>query len=369
MAVALFPAARLRLRGSASSICHCSRARFLSLCYVVGSLVYVAVVGSLAYQLHPRRPHDPAISLALRADRALHLAADRAASGRCTRRAALRRQTSPCRRALALARFAANLRPDFSPRQRRGRRVMKKTAVGRHRARCLVGARAAPRIAQVKFGVAGPITGPNAAFGAQLKNGAETGGRGHQRRRRHPRPEDRALARRRRLRSQAGRFGRQQVRRRRRQACGRPLQLRRVDPGLGRLRRRTASSRSRLPPPTRASPSATCGTPSAPAAATTSRARSPATTSPRTSRARRSPSSTTRPPTAKASPTRPRRRMNAKGVKEVLYEGINTGEKDFSALVSKLKSAGRRPRLLRRPAHGSRPASCARCATRASTRR
>ena len=27
--------------------------------------------------------------------------------------------------------------------------------------------------AQVKFGVLGPITGPNAAFGAQLKNGAE----------------------------------------------------------------------------------------------------------------------------------------------------------------------------------------------------
>jgi branched-chain amino acid transport system substrate-binding protein len=32
--------------------------------------------------------------------------------------------------------------------------------------------------------------------------------------------------------------------------------------------------------------------------------------------------------------------MNAKGVKEVLYEGINVGEKDFSALVSKIKSAG-----------------------------
>src|ERR1700710_3154062 len=27
--------------------------------------------------------------------------------------------------------------------------------------------------AQIKMGVAGPITGPNAAFGAQLKNGAE----------------------------------------------------------------------------------------------------------------------------------------------------------------------------------------------------
>lgn len=32
--------------------------------------------------------------------------------------------------------------------------------------------------------------------------------------------------------------------------------------------------------------------------------------------------------------------MNAKGLKEVMYEGINTGEKDYSALVSKLKQAG-----------------------------
>ena len=32
--------------------------------------------------------------------------------------------------------------------------------------------------------------------------------------------------------------------------------------------------------------------------------------------------------------------MNAKGVKEVLYEGINTGEKDYSALISKIKSSG-----------------------------
>ena len=31
--------------------------------------------------------------------------------------------------------------------------------------------------------------------------------------------------------------------------------------------------------------------------------------------------------------------MNKKGLKEVVYEGINTGEKDFSALVSKLKQA------------------------------
>ncbi len=32
--------------------------------------------------------------------------------------------------------------------------------------------------------------------------------------------------------------------------------------------------------------------------------------------------------------------MNAKGVREVLYEGINNGDKDFSALVSKIKAAG-----------------------------
>ena len=32
--------------------------------------------------------------------------------------------------------------------------------------------------------------------------------------------------------------------------------------------------------------------------------------------------------------------MNKLSVKEVLYEGINTGEKDFSALVSKIKAAG-----------------------------
>jgi branched-chain amino acid transport system substrate-binding protein len=32
--------------------------------------------------------------------------------------------------------------------------------------------------------------------------------------------------------------------------------------------------------------------------------------------------------------------LNALGVKEVLYEGINVGEKDFSALVSKIKAAG-----------------------------
>jgi branched-chain amino acid transport system substrate-binding protein len=39
-----------------------------------------------------------------------------------------------------------------------------------------------------------------------------------------------------------------------------------------------------------------------------------------------------------------RKAMNAKGVKEVLYEGINVGDKDYSALVSKLRAA--RPDLV-----------------------
>src|SRR6202166_3058441 len=32
--------------------------------------------------------------------------------------------------------------------------------------------------------------------------------------------------------------------------------------------------------------------------------------------------------------------MNAKGIKEVLFEGINVGDKDFSALISKIKASG-----------------------------
>jgi branched-chain amino acid transport system substrate-binding protein len=35
-----------------------------------------------------------------------------------------------------------------------------------------------------------------------------------------------------------------------------------------------------------------------------------------------------------------RKKINAGGMKEVLYEGVNLGEKDFSALVSKIKAAG-----------------------------
>ena len=86
--------------------------------------------------------------------------------------------------------------------------------------------------AQVKFGVGGPITGPSAATGAQMKNGVDqaaadinaAGGILGQKIAR--------VLRRRRLRSEAGRLGRQQVRRRRREIRHRPLQFRRHHPGL-----------------------------------------------------------------------------------------------------------------------------------------
>ena len=91
--------------------------------------------------------------------------------------------------------------------------------------------------AQVRMGIAGPVTGPAAAFGAQLKNGAEqaiedinaAGGILGQKIQVFigddaSRPE-------------AGRVGGQQVRRRRREVRRRPLQLRRLDPRLRSLQR------------------------------------------------------------------------------------------------------------------------------------
>ncbi|MGL4242304.1 MAG: branched-chain amino acid ABC transporter substrate-binding protein, partial [Beijerinckiaceae bacterium] len=38
--------------------------------------------------------------------------------------------------------------------------------------------------------------------------------------------------------------------------------------------------------------------------------------------------------------TETQKAMNAKGVKEVMFEGVNVGEKDFSALITRLKAAG-----------------------------
>ena len=55
--------------------------------------------------------------------------------------------------------------------------------------------------------------------------------------------------------------------------------------------------------------------------------------------------------------------MNGLGVTEVLYEGINAGERDFSALVSKIKDSGADLVYW----GGVHTAGCARCAPPAST--
>ena len=47
--------------------------------------------------------------------------------------------------------------------------------------------------------------------------------------------------------------------------------------------------------------------------------------------------------------------MNAAGVTEVMYEGVNVGDKDFSALDRQDEGSRRHHRLLGRPAHRGRP--------------
>ena len=209
---------------------------------------------------------------------------------------------------------------------------------------------------QIKMGVTGPLTGPNAAFGAQLKNGAEQA------------VEDINAAggilgqkitlelRRRRVRSQAGRLGRQQVRRRRRQVRGRPLQLRRHDAGLRSLCGERHPRRSRRPRPTRRSPSAACGTPSAPAAATISRARSPATTSLDEVQGQED---RHRPRQDDLRPG-PRRRdqegdERKGGMKEVALRRRQRRREGLFGARLQDQGIRRRPRLLGRPAHRRRP--------------
>jgi branched-chain amino acid transport system substrate-binding protein len=63
-----------------------------------------------------------------------------------------------------------------------------------------------------------------------------------------------------------------------------------------------------------------------------------------------------------------RANMNAAGVHEILYEGINPGEKDYSAIVGKLKAAGSRSSITAAIQPRAR-LSCARPPTRASNSR
>ena len=220
--------------------------------------------------------------------------------------------------------------------------------------------------AHIMIGVAGPITGPNAAFGAQLKNGAEqaaadinaAGGINGE--------TDQACVRRRRLRSEAGHVGRQQVRRRRRQVRRRSLQLRRHHAGLRSLRRRTASS---MITPSATNPKITerglwntfrtCGRDDQQGevagdylAANFKDAKIAIIhdkTHLRPGSCRRDQEGAER------------RRRQPKS----LYEGINIGDKDFSALDRQDEGSRRDGRLLGRPAHRRRPDHAPAAPTRA----
>ncbi len=90
----------------------------------------------------------------------------------------------------------------------------------------------------------------------------------------------------------------------------------------------------------RRSPSAACGTRSAPAAATISRARSPARTSIKNYKGKKVAIVHDKTTYGQGLADETKKAMNKGGLKEVLYEGVNIGEKDFSALVSKIKASG-----------------------------
>ena len=101
--------------------------------------------------------------------------------------------------------------------------------------------------------------------------------------------------------------------------------------------------------------------------ATTRRAPSSRRGSPRNTRARRSPSCTTSRAYGKGLATVVKDKLNEPASRRCMFEGINPGEKDYSAIVTKLKIGRRRIRLFRRLSHRSRPDRCARRPTRATS--
>ena len=92
--------------------------------------------------------------------------------------------------------------------------------------------------------------------------------------------------------------------------------------------------------PTRRSPIASSGTRSAPAAATTSRACSGPNIARDKLKGKKIAVVHDKTTYGKGLADAALDNMHKFGVKEVLYEGVNTGEKDYSAIVSKIKESG-----------------------------
>ena len=194
--------------------------------------------------------------------------------------------------------------------------------------------------ADITIATAGPMTGQYAAFGAQMKAGAEQ-----------------AVAD---INAKGGVLGQKLILEVGDDACDpkqavavanqlagkgvvvrrRPLLLGFVDPGLGRLHRLLRSSRSRRPRPTRSSPtSVPARACSASAVVTTSRARSPAPILAKNFKDKNIAIIDDKSAYGKGLADETRKYMNEAGKTEVLNESYNAGEKDYTALVSKLKQA------------------------------
>ena len=185
----------------------------------------------------------------------------------------------------------------------------------------------------------GPMTGQYASFGAQMKNGAElavedinaAGG---------VLGKKLDLDRRRCLRSETGGGGRQPDDRQGRSTRRRPLLLGLLDPRLARSMPRATWCRSRRPPPIRPSPTtAPDPTSIAYAAATISKAASPATYLAKHFADKNIAIVHDKTAYGKGLADETKKALNAAGKQEAMYEAITAGEKDYSALVSKLKQA------------------------------
>ena len=95
--------------------------------------------------------------------------------------------------------------------------------------------------------------------------------------------------------------------------------------------------RSRRPRPIRCSPSASSGTWRGSAAATTSRAWSPPITSPRTYKGKNIAILNDKTTYGKGLADETKKALNKAGVTEKMFESYNKGDKDFNAIVSRLK--------------------------------
>ena len=116
-----------------------------------------------------------------------------------------------------------------------------------------------------------------------------------------------------------------------------------------------ACCRSRPPRPIRSSPNAGCGTCSASAAVTTSRARLPAEYIAKHYKGKKIAILQDKSTYGKGLADQTKKAIDKAGMKEKMYEAYTVGEKDFTALVSKMKAAIDRRRLCRRLSHRSRP--------------